>query len=770
MWRLVTATRTAAAGIVLVLCSAIVLGAVREKPMLVNARGGSQAVWSRDGELLRLSTSDDERYRLWIALGEIHQKLIDATLLQEDRWFRWHPGINPVSVARAFATTYLSGGRRVGGSTLTMQLARLRFGIDSRTALGKLEQMARALLIEWHYSKDEILEAYLNLAPYGGNVEGVGAASLIYFGKPVTSLDWREALTLSVIPKSPRRRSPATSAGREELADARQRLAKQALAVGWTERGLEASLKQRDQLPFRAPHFVERVMRETSFAPQLRTTLDSRAQWLVETQIHQFVSRNAALGIRNASALLVEYPSMAVRAYVGSANYGEDAIHGQVDGVHARRSPGSALKPFVYALGLDQGRINPRSMLKDTSLSISAYNPENFDREFLGPIDATEALVRSRNLPAIQLANQLHDPDLFEFLAQAGVRDMRSRDFYGLALALGGGEIRMDELAELYGLLANGGEVRRLRFVDEEDEDRSGRRLLSPEAAHLAIDMLRENPRPGVARGAGRATERDVPWKTGTSFGFRDAWAAGIAGPYVLVVWVGNFDGVPNPAFVGREAAGPLFFSIIDALRSVEPLREPPAQGVRLVRREVCALSGELPNRHCPHRRETWLIPGKSAIAECSIHRTVAIDTASGWRACPGQVAGVREEVFEFWPSDLLALFRESGLARRVPPPIGRHCAQSAERGRAPMIALPQETVEYLVPSDGEGEIPFSAVTDADSRTVYWFVDESPVGESRAGETYYWPARPGRFTVRAVDDQGRSVATHVSVALHPDDR
>jgi penicillin-binding protein 1C len=401
-------------------------------------------------------------------------------------------------------------------------------------------------------------------------------------------------------------------------------------------------------------------------------------------------------------------------------------------------------------------------MLKDTALRISAYNPENFDHDFLGPIDATSALVRSRNVPAIQPANQLMSPDLYGFLQEAGIRSLRDENFYGLALALGGAEVSMEEMAQLYALLANGGVLEPLVFTTNQSgpTERLSKHLLSPEASYVMLEMLRENPRPTddfspsqVPAGA------SIPWKTGTSYGYRDAWALGIVGPYVLGVWIGNFDGTPNPNFVGRDAAGPLFFSIVDALRARGPLSESIVHGqLNLKRIKVCALSGQLPGPYCEHLKETWFIPGKSPIATCSIHRAVAIDPHTGLRACPGRVAGTVTRVYKFWPSDLIKLFRSAGVPRQTPPPIESGCGKVTISGAAPLISSPSRGLTYSVGAHGRNRISFTAVTDADSRVVYWFVDDRLVGTSRSGESLAWPARPGTYLVRAIDDQGRSAA------------
>jgi penicillin-binding protein 1C len=742
------------------------------KPLLVNRSGLSQAVYDREGHLLRLTLSSDEKYRLWVPLAEIPPAMVEATLLQEDAWFRWHPGVNPFSLVRALFTTYLGRGRRVGGSTIAMQLARQRFGINSRTWTGKLEQILRAIRIGRYYSRNEILEAYLNVVPYGGNVEGVGAAAIIYFGKQPRYLSIAQALTLAVIPQNPRLRNPASANGRIALASARSRLAAYWLRAHPSAEsadfspGLTVATATRDALAFRAPHLVDRVLRDNQSAPRIVTTLDPGLQALLERQLRMFVEHNRRLAINNGAVILVDYRTMQVKGYVGSADFFSDSIKGQVNGLRGRRSPGSALKPFIYALAIDQGLIHPQTMLKDTAIRISAYNPENFDRNFLGPIDATSALVRSRNVPAIEVANLLAPPGLYGFLVRAGIRNLRPEGFYGLALALGGVEVSMEEIAGLYAMLANSGVLRPLvTTLTPPPHVSRGVRLLSPEASYVVIDMLRNNPRPvgdfSLSQVPGTAA---VPWKTGTSYGYRDAWAMGIVGPYVLGVWIGNFDGTPNANFVGRDAAGPLFFDIVDALRARGPLFESIVHGpLRLKKIKVCALSGQLPGPYCDHFKDTWFIPGKSPITTCRIHREVAIDVRSGLRACPGRDAAAVNRVYEFWPSDLLKLFRAAGIARRTPPPTDADCAKVAPGGTAPLISSPGRGIVYSASSGGRTEITFSAVTDADSAMVYWFVDDQLAGTSRRGEPLFWKAKPGTFVIRAVDEQGRAAAQQMSV-------
>jgi len=732
----------------------------------------STAVTDAHGKLLRLTLTSDEKYRLWTPLAQMPPELVEAVLLKEDRWFRWHPGVNPLAMARGAWRTYAAGDRQ-GGSTLTMQLARIRGRLNTRTVGGKLRQAAHALALEALYSKDEILEAYLNLAPYGQNVEGVGAASLIYFAKPPRSLSTPEVLTLAVIPQSPARRS---FAGSQRASLARSRAV---LFDRWTRVHPEAArhaeliaaplaLRTPRDLPFAAPHLTTQLLAERGDSPVrvIASTLDLRLQRALERQVRRYVERESALGIRNAAAMLVDTRDMAVKALVGSANFFDADIEGQVNGTAAPRSPGSTLKPFIYALALDQGLIHSQTILRDAPTRFGPFSPENFDGQYMGPIAAKDALVRSRNVPAVALASNLASPSLYQFLKAAGVARLRGERFYGLALALGGGEVTMEELARLYAALAHRGVVRPLRYrVD--DPLAPGTRFLSDEAAFITLQMLRDNPRPDTST-AEQASLRRIAWKTGTSWGFRDAWTAGIAGPYVLVVWIGNFDGEPNAAFIGVRAAAPLFFQIADGLEAdgrldAEVALQQPANAARV---EVCAASGDLPNAWCPKRETAWFIPGKSPIRVSTLHRAVAIDPRSGRVACmPEEMKRARLEVFEYWPSDIQRLFQQAGLPRRAPP--AEACGDGfAGEGGHPRIHSPITGAAYVLRLNERKplEIALTASLDGGAREVHWFADESYLGSSAAAAPLVWaPSSGGRYLIRAIDDHGRSDSREVRV-------
>ncbi len=811
-------------------------------PSLAQQIPSSQAFMAENGELLRLTLASDEQYRVWTSLKDISPQLPKAVLLYEDRWFFWHFGVNPQAIARAAFRTY-SGGQQQGGSTITMQLARLFYGLNTKSPRGKLQQMALAIWLELRYSKHDILEAYLNLAPYGSNVQGAGAASLIYFGKTAKQLSLAEALTLAVIPQQPNRRA-GTNALLSSINAPKERLLKNWLEYYPLEESqarlahLPVHFRRIQDLPFRAPHFVDMLQQQTNLikgseTAQVRTSLNVHLQNIIERQTRQYLQEVGSRGIQNAAALLVDPKTMEVKAWMGSADYFNEAIDGQVNGVTAKRSPGSTLKPFIYGLAMDQGILHPGSILKDAPTDFGPYTPENFDGRFRGPITAEDALIHSRNIPAVWTATQLHSPSLYNFLSMAGVSQLKTENYYGLALVLGGGEVTMEELTGLYAMLARGGKLKPVQYLkpsvqadsrspraeikskaplkipqletphaeinigslgaapnplrmitadrtstsphpkqsttqsehtqaDDSSSTLDGTQLISPEASFITLDMLRHNPRPGEDEAYNPSFGWPIAWKTGTSWGFRDAWSVGIVGPYVLAVWIGNFDSRGNPAFVGVDAAAPLFFRIADGLYLNKPSQVPapiPPAGVKQV--SVCSASGDLPNAWCPLTHKTWYIPGKSPIKVSQLHQPVAISLKTGKPVCPPyQADQVRMEVMEFWSSDMQKLFRQAGLPRRSPP----KCQQGFQT-QPPEITSPVRHVAYqLRARQPEVSIPLQAKAAAQVRALFWFDDNRYIGSSDPQTSLaYRPADSGIHNIRVVDDQGQVAEREMTV-------
>lgn len=718
----------------------------------------SKAIYDDHHQLLRLTLTEDEKYRFYVPLDAVPAEFKKVILLQEDRYFYWHPGINPIALSKAALHTYIKQSRRIGASTITMQLARIRFGLHSKTVLGKCQQLLYALRLEMHYSKKEILEAYLNLAPFGHNIEGVQAASLIYFGRELNQLAFPDFFTLSIIPQNPLHRLPDTA----HFKALRLHLFKRWVKYHPEDKNkmalmqLPIMIQAIQDLPFFAPHFVNEIILNASLKPDtIVTTLDLALQNRMTHITRQYIEGHQNRGVQNAALLLVDTRDMGIKALLGSASFLNKTIQGQIDGTQIKRSPGSTLKPFIYALALDQGLIHPATVLKDVPHLFGSYNPDNFDYDFMGPIKARDALVLSRNIPAIDLNAKLKNPNLYGFLQAANISELKSEHYYGLTLALGGAPVTMQELATLYATLLNQGLWYPLRKRNDEPFSR-GKRLLSPEASFLVLDMLK-NKEPFI-------------FKTGTSSGYHDAWTAGVLGPYVLIVWLGNFDNQSNPAFIGKSLAEPLLIQLLDALRQEEPITafSTPPRELNLIQIPVCKASGLLPTPFCKETEITWFIPGKSPITTDTVFREVAIDTKTGLRACEFN-HNTHFEIDEFWSSDLLHVFKQAGIARKTPPPFNPECASHPlpSGGLAPHITSPDRELNYVIPhfSTTARTIPFTAVADGDVNVLYWFINETFLGKTNRDQPFLWRALPGTFVVRVVDDHGRADASHLQVRL-----
>ena len=743
-------------------------------PRLLQDVPFSRAVYDRDGKLLHLTLAKDEKYRLYVPLSALSSTLADATLVYEDQHFYDHWGVNPLSLGRA-ALGNLTGKSWIGASTITMQLARLKYGLHTRNPFGKVWQMLCALRIELHHSKAEILEAYLNLAPYGYNIEGVGAASLIYFQRPPNQLNLLEALSLTVLPQSPSSRAPHLRPDNlKSLHRARARL----LARWEIEHTVPPEQKSLFALPLRyttprdlvreAPHATNALLAKYPKEQSIVSTLDLSLQRLLTRLAEGYIRAHRSEGIENAAALIVDTRTMQAVARLGSADFNDAAIQGQVDGTRARRSPGSTLKPFIYALGMQEGIIHPLSLMKDSPAAYAGYVPDNFDSQFQGPLSATEALVRSRNLPALALTAQLKKPSFYNFLQSAHIGKLKPEATYGLSLVLGGAEVTMEELAALYAMLPNLGQWQPLQSVlKPAPAVHAPERLLSAESAFLVMDMLRQNPRPQSDALGSRAQGRDslpIYWKTGTSNALRDAWTVGIVGPYALVVWIGQFQGKASGQFVGIKHAAPLFFQITDALTAGHALQDrvmSKASELKLTRLPICADTGDVNEPLCPTAVQGWFIPGVSPIQSSHIYRRVALDAGTGLRACPEHTGRVIEKTLAFWPSDLLEIYTLAGVPKTTPPPFEPGCSEADTGSSHTASALPA----ILSPASGsvmhmvEGQpntLSLKAATEADAQSVFWFLDAEPLGHVPPNQALLWSMKPGKFHLRVVDDRGRS--------------
>ena len=573
---------------------------------------GSTVVLARDGTPLRAFADSDGVWRYPTTAKQVSPLYLQALLNYEDRWFYRHPGVNPYALLRGLAGGLVHGRIVSGGSTLTMQVARIIQPIP-HTFRGKLVQIFRALQLEAHLSKAQILDLYLNHAPFGGPIEGVEAASWAYLGKPAKRLSHAEAALLAVLPQSPSRLRPDRHP--QAARAARDKVLRRMRDLGvWSsaevrDAAIEPVVARSLRAPLSAALLAERLHREQPRARRIVSTIDANLQRAAEDRVSTYLSRLPAH--TSAALLVVDNATLEARVYVGTSDFANPQRHGYIDMVAAPRSPGSTLKPFLYGLALDDGLITSQSLLVDAPQDFGGYKPGNFDEAFSGPVSAAEALQRSLNVPAVDVLDRVGPARFMARLAAGGMDlGLPAGAQPNLSIILGGTATRLENLVGAYTALANGGIAGTPRYTKEQAA--RPRRLLSSGAAWIIRDILASNPADVEGRPLAGAINRHatVAWKTGTSYGYRDAWSIGVTDRWTVGVWIGRPDGTPSPGQYGAVTALPLLFRIVDML----PARggHARAQPASVSRRDICwPLGGAFENTPaslCRQRRSAWVL------------------------------------------------------------------------------------------------------------------------------------------------------------------
>lgn len=681
--------------------------------------GGATVVVAADGAPLRNYPSRDGVWRYPVKREQVSPYYLDTLLTYEDRWFYWHPGVNPVSLARAGWQWAIHRRIVSGGSTLTMQVARLidpqLAGKPSHAMAAKLRQVWRAIQLEMHYGKDEILSLYLTRAPMGGIVEGVEMGARLWLGKPARGLSPAEAAMLTALPQAPSRLRPDRHPAAAQVA--RDKVLDRMLALGrWTPAEVaDAKIERVAAPPLRArwlaPLAARRLLREAADQARrsgglpslLTSTLDTDMQAAVERML---LDRVDSLPPKVSMAVLVmDNDSLEVKVYAGSADFADDSRYAHVDMVRGVRSPGSTLKPFLYALALDDGLIHSESLLIDAPRSFGGYAPGNFQATFSGPVSVAQALQRSLNVPAVDLLDRI-GPRRFASVMLTGGVGLRlpSGAEPNLSLILGGGGTTLEELVGAYRALARGGLSGRPRLRPEQPRVES--RMMSAGAAWIIRDILEGGGRPDRPFYPSGSPARQLAWKTGTSFGFRDAWAIGVTDGWTIGVWVGRPDGTPNPGFFGANVAAPLLRDIVAAL----------PQGARYTRIRPATVQaavtcwplgyrlGSVPSGACPERRAAW------------------------------------------------------ALDETVPPSFAGY----ADVTQGPLRVQGVAAGSLLRPVPGSRRVVLDVAVQGAAGEVWWLLDGRVIGHGASGRLFNVVlVRDGRYTLTVMDGQGR----HDSVAF-----
>ncbi|MFP4430360.1 MAG: penicillin-binding protein 1C [Spirochaetaceae bacterium] len=746
--------------------------------------GYGTVVTDRRGEVLRVFLSPDEQWQLPPG-SEIPENLKAAVLHFEDREFYRHTGVRLPSILRALRQN-LSAGRRVsGGSTLTMQLARIA-DPKPRTVASKILELFQAWRIEGRYSKDDILALYLDHAPYGGNIRGVAAASMLYYGKAPESLTWGEAATLAVLPNAPSLVSPLSDG--EALRQKRNRLLGSLHRSGYFDpRTLESALREplpqgTVDLPFRAPHFsrmiATRTGRPAGGTGVITSSLDLELQQTLErlAGFHNRLLRRQ--GVTNLSVLVVDNPTGEVRGYIGSADFFDGEHAGQVDGVWAPRSTGSILKPFLYALAIDDGLLLPGSLLEDIPVNFGGFSPENIDRRYRGLVPMEEALTASLNVPAALTLSQVGLERFYFLLENGGLSTLfRPPGDYGLPLVLGGAEASPWDVARLYRGLATGDfsdlsvELRGAAGPQEAGTFGGGtpvsargpvgaqtpgstRSPISPGARHLILETLKDVQRPGAEALWGRFQDGfPVAWKTGTSYGRRDAWAVGLTPEWTVVVWAGDFAGRPNPDLRSTSAAAPLLFDILNTLRQGrEPTWFSPPPGA-FDHLEVCAETGYRATVACEETRYALVPRGARPLRRCPYHERIYVSSNTNRRVdsrcwSPGEYEA--KNVLVVPPA-------AAAYLPTVPPVPPWEAACGAAGDEAVAITYPNDNARLYLPRriDGASQgITLRASHREAGTRIFWYLDEVLVGETERHHNILARLEPGDHVLTVVDAGG----------------
>ena len=729
---------------------------------------GSTVVLARDGTPLRAFADSDGVWRYPVQVDAVSPLYVQALLTYEDRWFWRHPGVNPLALARA-AVQWVRHGRRVsGGSTLTMQVARILDGTP-HSAAGKLRQMLRALQLEAHLSKREILALYLNHAPFGGTIEGVEAASWAWLGKPARRLSHAEAALLAVLPQAPSRLRPDRHPQRARIA--RDKVLDRMATLGaWSasavqDARIETVSARTLQQPLVAALLARRLHAERPRERRITTTIDAGLQRALEARVGDYLAR---LPARTSAALLVvDNASLEARAYVGSAGIADEARLGHVDMVRAWRSPGSTLKPFLYGLALDDGLIHSESLLLDAPQSFGSYRPGNFDMAYNGPVGAAEALRLSLNVPAVDLVDRIGPARFAARLAHAGLELRLPRGVKpNLSVILGGTGVRMEDLVGAYSALNRAGIAGRVRYT--QDAPAIDRRLLSDGAAWIVREILEANPRPGYSASFDPGSRPRIAWKTGTSYGFRDAWAVGATRSHTVAVWVGRPDGTPLPGQYGAVTALPLMFQVVDSLPRDAKAATPAPPPATVTVADVCWPLGlaydPVQPGLCHRKHSAWVLDGvipptlpeRDANSWGAGRVDVRLD-AAGHRLAPGCArAQAGETEIARWPP-LAYPWLPRELRRRASlPPLASGCeadgldaiqsiridgiGDQAAIARAPNSDRPATLRLRALGADGE---------------VSWLVNGRLAGTTTGTGTFEHAfERPGAQTVTALAANG----------------
>jgi penicillin-binding protein 1C len=762
----------------------LIAAGVMIAPVLLSPFPGFRVPFStvteaRDGSLLGARIADDGQWR-FPAAEEVPGKFEKAILTFEDRWFYYHPGINPVAIARAVSGNIRAGEIVSGGSTITMQVARISRGNRKRTYGEKIVEMMSAVKLEIFRSKKTILLMYAANAPFGGNTVGLEAASWRYTGKAPSDLTWAEAATLAILPNAPSLVFPGRN--QEILKAKRDRLLRRLNERGYFDSTTlelaldEPLLVEPKQLPAKAPHLTDWFYKHNR-GERIRTTIDPELQERVTERVNSHQKELAGNYIFNSAAIIVEVSTGKVLAYAGNSTIDESAAHGgDVDIIRAARSTGSILKPLLYAAMQNSGEILPNTLIADIPTRFPGFSPKNFDRSYSGAVTASSALSQSLNIPAVKMLQKYSPEKFLDILRKTGFTTFgNSADYYGLSLILGGGETSLWELTGVYSSLSRVlnnylkegkyyKEDYHAPIITEQSEENIIRTAesdppLSASSVWLTYEALQKVNRPENQSGwQYLSSSPDLAWKTGTSFGFRDAWAIGTTPNYVAGVWAGNADGEGRPGLTGTTAAAPLLFDLVALMKQGEWFAEPMED---LRRIKVCSESGYRAGPDCAETEEIAVSEKGLRSESCPFHQVVHLDKTGRYQVTTDCAAAeeIRNEPWFVLPPAMEYFYRQKHPEYKTLPPVAEGC-RGGKNIPVMEFIYPSPGIKIFIPRDQTGTktrvIPEIAHRNP-SKRVYWHLDEIFIGTTSNIHQIEILAESGSHVLTAVDEDGNMI-------------
>ncbi|MBK7105492.1 MAG: penicillin-binding protein 1C [Ignavibacteriae bacterium] len=729
----------------------------------------SKEILSNNRTLLTSFLSNDDKWRMQTTIDKVSPELIKSLITKEDKYFYWHFGFNPISILKAFYSNLIKGEIVSGASTITMQLARI-WNPAKRTYLNKIIEILRAIQIEIIYSKTEILEMYLNYLPYGGNIEGVKAASYIYFNHPPSKLSLAQSILLTVIPNDPNnfrldRNTFNTKKKRdiwinkfikEEIFDKNN----------LTDALFEPIESNRFEIPKLAPHFCNRL-NKTKNQTIISSTLDLNIQKTSEKLLSNYIERMRSKEVSNGAILVIDNKNNNILAYCGSANYSDNENSGQVDGIISIRSPGSTLKPFLYAQAFDKGILTPKMKLYDIPMDFGGYEPENFDNKFYGDVTAEFALMNSLNIPAVQLLQKLNISNFIQVLHHAGFDKIyNDKNKLGLSLILGGCGTTLEELVTAYSAFANKGKVRNLNFEIENKNVRDVQ-IFSDASSYLITKILSNIERPDFPNSIiGETNLPKIAWKTGTSYGKRDAWAIGINPNYTIGVWLGNFDGKGSPYLSGAEMAVPLLFDLFNSIdyNSDKKWFDIPFE---ILERKVCEETGLLPTENCNNFTYDYFIENVSTQKKCDRYKTFMVNEDETFSFCNECLDNnnFKKIAYPELEPELKLWYEKNNIEFNKPPKHNPDCSNRLSED-GPKILSPLQNYDYYIDRNSDQKILLQAISSSNVLSQYWYINDEFYKKCTPGEKIFFILQKNIVNIICSDDKGGTSKIKINVKFY----